>query len=844
MLQAKTKWLIGDPDESVANRISKEYKVDGLLARLLVSRGIVDPDRIDEFLRGGLKHLFDPFRMKGMQEAVARIRMAIERQQKIRVYGDYDADGICSTTLMIFLLNRLGAKFDYYIPHRIEEGYGLNCGAMDEAKRQGVELIITVDTGISAWEEIEYASRAGLDVVVTDHHEPPEKLPDAVAVVNPHQPGCEYPFKSLAGAGVAFKLAQALLGEPPLDLLEYAAIGTIADLMPLVGENRLFAKLGLERMRETTNLGLKALLDVAGIDRVNVSAGHIGFQVGPRINASGRLESAVQAVRLLTTTDEEEARELAYNLDALNRQRQELVEGIVAEAVAQLEVRMAAAGAAEELPKVIVLAQEGWNAGVIGIVASRVLDKYYRPTIILSIDPETGQAKGSARSIAGFDLYKSLTECADCFTHYGGHKAAAGMTLPVGNIASLDARLNELAEEWLSPDDFVPCMRADMLCPLEFAQIEQIEQLDGLAPFGMNNPTPRFVFNDLQLTGIKRIGRDQQHLRLTLSQPSAEVGAGASARASAAANAGTGAVGRADSVWTIEAIGFGLGELAGEISPSARIDVLGELSVNEWNGMKKTQIMIQDLRIRHMQVFDWRGLKQPFGRLAELAGSLRSVGRAGTPGLVVVNAEQYAELQQRAGEVMDRFAVWTLDSAGQASALNEPARTAAVDELETVVVYNLPPNSEALSRFVQTAGNVTRWYAIFGDPAGGGTDSINLPSRDMFKKLYSALQQLGVREVPLPTLMEGLRRKLGFSPASIRFMLEVFEELQFVGRGGDNYGVLPNPAKRDLSESAKYRARGERDAAEQIFIYTSTKELTDWFLGASRTTTAILEGVR
>ncbi|MCC2685791.1 MAG: YrvE, partial [Paenibacillaceae bacterium] len=346
MLHARTKWLIGDTDPSCADRIAKTHNIDGLLARLLVSRGIVDPDRIDEFLRGGTERLFDPFLMKGMQEAVGRIRLAIERQQKIRVYGDYDADGISSTTLMIFLLTRLGANFDYYIPHRIEEGYGLNCGALDEAKRQGVDLIVTVDTGISAWEEIEHASRIGLDVVVTDHHEPPEKLPDAVAVVNPHQPGCEYPFKTLAGVGVAFKLAQALLGEPPLDLLEYAAIGTIADLMPLLGENRLIVKLGLERMRETTNAGLKALLDVAGIDRTTVSAGHIGFQLGPRINASGRLESAVQAVKLLTTTDEEEARELAYNLDALNRQRQELVEEMVAEAVARLEAGRGAEGSA------------------------------------------------------------------------------------------------------------------------------------------------------------------------------------------------------------------------------------------------------------------------------------------------------------------------------------------------------------------------------------------------------------------------------------------------------------------------------------------------------------------
>jgi single-stranded-DNA-specific exonuclease len=818
MLHARTKWLIGDAEEAAAESIAKEYQVDGLLARLLVSRGIVDPDRIDEFLHGGPELLLDPFRMKGMREAVERIRLSIERQQKIRVYGDYDADGISSTTLMIFLLTRLGANFDYYIPHRIEEGYGLNCGALDEAKRQGVELIVTVDTGISAWKEIEYASRIGLDVVVTDHHEPPEKLPQAVAVVNPHQPGCEYPFKSLAGVGVAFKLAQALLGEPPLDLLEYAAIGTISDLMPLLGENRLIVKLGLARMRATTNIGLKALLDVAGIDRSTVTAGHIGFQVGPRINASGRLESAVQVVRLLTTTDEEEARELAFDLDALNRLRQEMVEEIVAEAIARLED-------AKALPRVIVLAQEGWNAGVIGIVASRLLDKYYRPTIILSIDPDTGLAKGSARSISGFDLYKALTECADCFTHYGGHKAAAGMTLPVDNIAALDARLNELAGEWLSSDDYVPRMRADMICPLEFAQIGQIEQLDGLAPFGMNNPTPRFVFSDLQLAGLKRIGRDQQHLRLVLSQVS-------------------GGMSVTDSEWTIEAVGFGLGALAGDISPSARIDVLGELSVNEWNGMKKAQIMIQDLRIRHTQVFDWRGLRQPFGRLAELAGSLRSAGSVGAPGLIVGDPMEYEVLRQHADKVVDNFAVWSLDSAGRVNALNAQARVSAANELETVVVYSLPPDSEALRLFVQTARKVTRWYALFCDPAGGVAESINLPSREMFKKVYAALQQLGTRELPLSTLVQGLRRKLGYSQASIRFMLEVFEELQFVRHDGDNYSALPNPAKRDLSESAIYRAREARDAAEQTFIYTSTRELTDWFLGSSQPNSIILEGIQ
>jgi single-stranded-DNA-specific exonuclease len=784
MLEAKARWKLTRVQEDAAEQLAEALKLHPLVARLLTVRGITGPEEAERFLSGGADRFHDPYLLLGMKEAVARIRLAMERKEKIRVYGDYDADGISSTTLMIRLMTRLGADFDTYIPHRVHEGYGLNCSALDLAKEQGVSLIVTVDTGISAREEIAYAGRLGLDVVVTDHHEPPELLPEAAAIVNPKQPGCSYPFKHLAGVGVAFKLAHALLGEPPLEWLEIAAIGTVADLMELMDENRLIVKLGLAQMRNTSNLGLKALLGVAGIERSLVNETNIGFSLAPRINASGRLQHADMAVKLLTTDNEQEAELLAFDLDSLNKDRQKIVEDIIREAHEQLEASDRSIGS----KRVLLVAAEGWNVGVVGIVASRLLDKYYRPSIVLSIDKETGLAKGSARSIEGFDIYQALTACSDLMDHYGGHQAAAGLTLLRDKLAELEERLEGLASEWLTEEELVPVMAADAPCSLADASLPLIEQLSRLAPFGNGNPAPRFVFEGLRIAEKRTMGKEQQHLKLVLAAAEAETAA------------------------SVEAVGFGYGAAAARIAPTSCVDVLGELTVNEWNGTKRPQIMIHDLRILKTQVFDWRGMKAGNGRLPVLPEGC---------GIAVFSAGEY----QRIPAEWSDAPAWLLAGDGMEPApLNEAASNRSYAELKDLILYTLPPYEECLQGGLVRLRQPERIYAVFAETPEGEPGA--LPDREAFKSLYAFLN----REDRIPAgderVWAGLSKRLGLSRQTVRFILQVFEELGFVRRDGSAFSIVRPPSKRELAESESYRKQMNRGVMEQSYIYSSSSELT------------------
>lgn len=473
------------------------------------------PHEALSFMDGSEEEQHDPFLLKGMAEAVPRIRKALKDEEHILIYGDYDADGVSSTALMIHLLRYLGASFDIYIPHRSNEGYGLHNHALDWALQQGVSLIITVDTGISAYHQVAYANELGIDVIVTDHHEPPELLPEAYTLINPKLPDCPYPFKGLAGVGVAYKLAQAILGEEtPTEWAEIAAIGTVADLMPLLGENREIVRNGLESMRHSSFPGIRALLAVSGVNMSTVSAVNIAFGMAPRINASGRLDHAGRAVSLLTTEHAAEAEQLAGELDLLNKERQLVVERIVVEATTKLE-QMTQGG---EIPDIIVLADHGWNVGVVGIVASKLLERYYRPVIILDIHPETGMCKGSARSIPGLDIYAALSSCSDLMDHFGGHPAAAGMSLHRDGLEAFAAALNEYASGVLTPEHFVPVASADAEVSISDLSLQTALELERLAPFGMSNPLPKFIIRGATVKETRTMGQDGKHLKIVLQQ--------------------------------------------------------------------------------------------------------------------------------------------------------------------------------------------------------------------------------------------------------------------------------------------------------------------------------------
>ncbi|MCR8634088.1 single-stranded-DNA-specific exonuclease RecJ [Paenibacillus radicis (ex Xue et al. 2023)] len=813
MLHARARWNTNKADADQVEQFAKELEIEPLLAQLLIVRGITEKEQAAAFLYGGTDRIHDPFLLDGMEKAVNRIRQALKNGEKIRVYGDYDADGVSSTALMVHLLKQLEASFDYYIPHRVLEGYGLNKAALAAAQEQGIHLIITVDTGISAVEEIAYARELGIDVIVTDHHEPPPLLPDAYAVINPKKPGCSYPFKQLAGVGVALKLAQALLGYWPEQLLEYAAIGTVADLMPLLDENRIIVKLGVKQMQSTSNSGIRALLDVAGIKPKDVNATHIGFALAPRINASGRLDKADHAVRLLITDDELEAENVAFDLDQLNKERQRLVEEMTKQAMSMMEEKKAAG--IEN--KVIVLAHEDWNVGVIGIVASKIVDKFYRPTIILGIDKESGLAKGSARSIAGFDLYQALHHCGDLMKHFGGHQAAAGMTLEREHLPELEARLNVLAEEWLTPDDLLPLLQADLTCSLEEIGLKTIQQLEQLGPFGMGNPTPKFVLSNIKCQELRTIGKEHQHIKVTLQQSKAEAAAAA----------------------TLDAVGFNKGTMIPWISSTATLDVIGELSINEWNGVRKPQMMIQDLRIPHIQLFDWRGASKLEHKLSELADRLSGAhtGEKKSPAILIFHQEGIA--------LMDKFGklpVWRVDKSvkGGCIALNEQARQQSLESIYDLILYDLPEDLPQLAGALLMAQNVQRVYAVF---EGGDRNTGTLPSRDMFKTVYGAVQQQKVQRLPSASFLQVLSKRSGLSPTLIQFMLDVFMELGLINRTEDGYMPAVNTGKKELSLSLLYQRRQNGIEAEQTLLYSSAHELLQWLLDQRKQTIQLLEDI-
>ncbi|MFX3634872.1 MAG: single-stranded-DNA-specific exonuclease RecJ [Candidatus Pristimantibacillus sp.] len=599
MIHAKTRWNLAPWNNEVeqqAKQLSEALSISPLVAKLLVQRGYRDVESAETFLRGGTEHMHDPYLLKDMAAAVSRIKDAAANNDKIRIYGDYDADGVSSTSLLVHVFRELGYLFDYYIPHRALEGYGLNRGALELAASDGVKLIVTVDTGISACDEIEYAKQLGIDVVVTDHHEPPELIPAACAVVNPKRHDCLYPFKGLAGVGVAFKLAHALMDRPPMEWTDIVCLGTIADLMPLEGENRILVRSGLTRLRNTSNTGFRALAEAGGIELSEVNARAVAFGMAPRINAAGRLDHAKRAVELLTNDNYDDAILAASSLDVLNKERQRIVESIVKEAEQQWSAKIEAAESASiAAPPVIVLAGEGWNVGVIGIVASKLLERHYKPVIILGIDSDSGMCKGSARSIEGYDLHAALTECDELLDHYGGHQAAAGMSLHRSRLSEFESKLGELAAEWLSEQDWIPKTTIDLVCTVEEANVDTISQLAQLEPFGAGNPSPRLLFQATELAERRTMGKESKHLKLSLRSGHS----------------------------LLEAVGFGMGEMAERLHNGLPVDLVGELSINEWNGQRKPQLQIQDMY--YGGVFAKFPERENFGQVYQLLRQARRI---------------------------------------------------------------------------------------------------------------------------------------------------------------------------------------------------------------------------
>ncbi len=524
----RRRWIERESDPEAARLIAAELKTPAIVARLLTQRGVRTPDEARAFLEPSIDSLLRPDRLLGMPAALERLRRAIADGEKILIYGDYDVDGTTSVVLLSKAIELAGGKADYHVPHRVREGYGMREDVIERAASEGIRLIISVDTGIREMEVVEKAASLGIDCIITDHHIPEDAIPRALAVLNPNQPGCRYPDKNLCGVGIAFKLSYALLATLgwPEDrfrrtiesMLMIVAIGSIADLVPLAGENRVFASIGLRGLAKARNPGLRALLDVAGLaDKNPPSAGDIGFRIGPRMNAAGRMDTARAVVELFTAADDATARPIAEKLDALNAERQ-----ATEQAVVESILELLADTPPPDVAPFLVAAGEGWHPGVIGIVASRIVERFHRPTLVLSIDPQTGLATGSGRSIAGFHLTEAFTSLDGIFERYGGHAMAAGCTIQADRIEQLRRGLNDYAAETLGPDDFIPLQPVD--AELRFAEIGDrlMTSLEKLAPHGIGNPAPVFFARDVYLAGPPRILKEK-HLKLRLVQDGVEI---------------------------------------------------------------------------------------------------------------------------------------------------------------------------------------------------------------------------------------------------------------------------------------------------------------------------------
>ena len=517
------RWTIRPSDEQLANTVAHTTHLSPLVARLLVARGVTDAEAAVRFLDPKLDHLHSPYLMKGMREAVSRIQQAISARELILIYGDYDVDGTTAIVILKRAIEILGGTAEFHVPHRIRDGYGMKDDVIERAAGDGVRLVISVDTGIRAFAAAEAARRVGLDLIVTDHHLPEAgQLPHALAVLNPNQPDCEYPCKSLCGAGIAFKIAQALLeARDEADarrrllpsFLKMAAIATIADAVPLVGENRVIAKLGLAGLRDPRNPGLRALMTVAQLadKQHTLSASDVAFRIAPRINAAGRMDVAQTVIELFETRDEEKARELAARLNQLNSDRQQSEQEIVQ----SLEQRLIEPEFADA--RCIVLDGDGWHRGVIGIAATRVVERTYRPALVIS--RENGEGHGSGRSIPAFHLLEALESCHELFTRFGGHSHAVGFSLPSERIEELRQRLDDYARARLTEKDLIPVLEAESEIELGGITPELIRTVQRMEPFGVGNREPLFIAANLRVLLPPKVLKEK-HAKLRLEQMS------------------------------------------------------------------------------------------------------------------------------------------------------------------------------------------------------------------------------------------------------------------------------------------------------------------------------------
>lgn len=772
MLEAKFNWKKStSADETQVATLAKDAEITPFLARLLISRQLTTVEQVQAWLTPTIEQLHDPNTMFDMAKGVARIQAAVSNGEQITVYGDYDADGLTSTALMYETLAQLGAEVNYYIPNRFTDGYGPNVEAFNRLIDAGTQLFVTVDNGVAGQVAIDAAKQRQVDVVVTDHHELPAELPDAYAIIHPRHPQGHYPFGGLSGVGVAFKVAQSLLeasADELSDALDLVAIGEIADLVPLTDENHALVKFGLQVISQTQRPGLIALMKAAGIDATAINEEHVGFGIAPRLNALGRLGDANPAVELLTTLDEDRATELAQQVNQQNEARQELVKTISADALTQAQ------NAENQARPALVIHGQGWHEGVLGIVASKIVEATHKPTLVLSDNPDQGTLKGSGRSIEGFDLFAALNPIRDHLVAFGGHAMACGLTVAQAQLDLLTQTLIDAGESQaidVTQKATLPVTTTIAVNEVTESTYQEVQQL---GPFGMDNPQPIFEIRPTRVDNIKTMGTAKNHLKFMLFD---------------------------DQQVSVPAIAFGLGHAIDQVTANPEdVAVVGTLSANTWQGRTTYQLMVKDLQVEGVAIVLTRtnNLTKPlFARPAT-----------------------YLFFQ---GKLADQLQPYLSDGA-QVLRVGVNELPASIKDL---VIVDCPPSLTVLQQ-VLAATRVDELTTYFYERDSAFLSG--MPSRAEYSKLFNFIKTH--QNVDVGQQMAVLADFLKIDLNKLIFMIQLFFEAGFVKiEAGVMNGVSdPKPAK--LSEMAAYHQRLQRIDAEEKLLYSKGPQLKAWLVEA------------
>lgn len=768
MHEAKYNWQVTEIDSAVniqLAEIATELSLPEMLVKLAYQRGYTTGDDITNYLSPS-DDFHDPFLMHDMEKAVVRLMAAVSAGESILVYGDYDADGITSTTILMEALEMIGANAQYYLPNRFDDGYGPNLDVYKYYIKQDVQVILTCDNGVAGHEAIQFAQEAGVDVIVTDHHELPQDLPNAYAIVHPRHPEGEYPFGDLSGAGVALKLATALMGDLPAEFLDVAAIGTVADLVGLTDENRAIVQQGLIQMQRTERIGLQEFFRSQKIEPSQINEETIGFVLGPRLNALGRLGDASPGVELLMSFDPDQALHIVEVLEENNVKRREIVDNIVQEAMSMVEKT--------GNKNIIILSNDKWHEGVLGIVASRIVEKYHRPTILLTYDEDTQMYKGSGRSVEGVDIFALLENGRELATKFGGHAMACGMSIDRVNFSEWQASIEQAAEEFTEVLSAKPSLQVDDVITTKQITLENIDSLQKLRPFGTDNPKPLFLLEQEKLQNVQRIGKDKNTLKLTITGKDEP----------------------------LQVVGFRQGDLAADLQPDDKVNAVVELSINEWNGSRTPQAHLTDISALNPGIFDLRSAKN--------RQAVFSVQDA----FYLFEDQNYVNHYQN-DLPTDAKIVLTKH-------LNDESLVES--NHKNLVIFDCPTQVESIKDFVAKQGIHNIYVFAFSSQQAYIQ---GMPSREDFTKVYTYM--LSHPQIALKDKEDALAKFLDLKTAVFNVIIEVFVEQELMVWQGDSLTIQPTENKLDLKQSPILKQRQLQIEAERFLLYNDIETIKRYF---------------